>query len=187
MDENLKRNVVKAAMIASIAWFVYKLVKGIEEHKSLPQTAKEAVTEPVKAAVAVPEKIVEIAEKIAEIAGDVVLNIAEKKSEPVKNPRYFQKGSPEAKEHMAKMRAKIKDVHIKHFKHKKYKGNKNSTSEGDEPEYKKEEVIIPQEKVSRVMKEFKKGKLKTSAGKKVTKRKQAVAIALSEAGQGKNG
>jgi hypothetical protein len=37
------------------------------------------------------------------------------------------------------------------------------------------------------MKEFKKGKLKTSAGKKVTKRKQAVAIALSEAGQGKNG
>ena len=37
-------------------------------------------------------------------------------------------------------------------------------------------------KVKKVLGEAKRGKLKTSAGKKVTKRKQAVAIALSEAG-----
>ena len=36
-------------------------------------------------------------------------------------------------------------------------------------------------KVGKVMKEFKEGSLKSSSGKKVTKRKQAVAIALSEA------
>jgi hypothetical protein len=36
-------------------------------------------------------------------------------------------------------------------------------------------------KVHKVMSEFKEGKLKSSSGKKVRKRKQAVAIALSEA------
>jgi hypothetical protein len=36
-------------------------------------------------------------------------------------------------------------------------------------------------KVEKVMKEHKQGKLKSSSGKKVTSRKQAVAIALSEA------
>ena len=37
-------------------------------------------------------------------------------------------------------------------------------------------------KVSKVMKEFKSGKLKSGkSGKKVTKKKQAIAIALSEA------
>ena len=36
-------------------------------------------------------------------------------------------------------------------------------------------------KVKKVMHEFKEGKLKSSSGKKVTKRKQAVAVALSEA------
>lgn len=36
-------------------------------------------------------------------------------------------------------------------------------------------------KIHKVMKEFKDRKLKTSVGKRVTKRKQAVAIALSEA------
>ncbi len=40
-------------------------------------------------------------------------------------------------------------------------------------------------KVEKVMKEFKSGKLKTSAGKKVKGRKQAIAIALSEAGKSK--
>jgi hypothetical protein len=40
-------------------------------------------------------------------------------------------------------------------------------------------------KVSTVMKEFKAGKLKSSSGAKVTKPKQAVAIALSEAGMKK--
>jgi hypothetical protein len=38
-----------------------------------------------------------------------------------------------------------------------------------------------QEKVERSMKEFKKGELKDSHGHKVTDRKQAVAIGLSEA------
>jgi hypothetical protein len=38
-----------------------------------------------------------------------------------------------------------------------------------------------QSKVKEVMHEFKKGTLKSGSGKKVTKRKQAVAIGLSEA------
>lgn len=38
-----------------------------------------------------------------------------------------------------------------------------------------------QEKVGKVMKEFKEGKLKSSSGDKVTNRKQAVAIGVSEA------
>lgn len=38
-----------------------------------------------------------------------------------------------------------------------------------------------QEKVGKVMKEFKEGKLKSSAGKKVTDKKQAIAIGISEA------
>lgn len=36
-------------------------------------------------------------------------------------------------------------------------------------------------KIGKVMKEFKKGKLKSSSGDKVTKRKQAIAIGISEA------
>ncbi|MEO8048782.1 MAG: DUF6496 domain-containing protein [Acidobacteriota bacterium] len=36
-------------------------------------------------------------------------------------------------------------------------------------------------KVEKVMHEFKEGSLKSSSGKKVTNRKQAVAVALSEA------
>ena len=38
-----------------------------------------------------------------------------------------------------------------------------------------------QEKVEEVMNEFKEGKLKSSSGDKVTDRKQAVAIGISEA------
>lgn len=44
-----------------------------------------------------------------------------------------------------------------------------------------------QAKVHRVMREFKSGTLKSSSGAKVTTRKQAVAIAMSEAGRGKGG
>ena len=40
-----------------------------------------------------------------------------------------------------------------------------------------------QRKVKKVLGEFKRGKLKGAGGKKVTKRKQAVAIALSKSGQ----
>jgi len=43
------------------------------------------------------------------------------------------------------------------------------------------------EKVATVMREFKSGKLKSSTGESVTNRKQAVAIALSEAGLSKEG
>lgn len=39
-----------------------------------------------------------------------------------------------------------------------------------------------EEKVGVVMHEFKKGTLKSSSGKKITNRKQAIAVALSEAG-----
>ena len=38
-----------------------------------------------------------------------------------------------------------------------------------------------QKKIGKVMEEYKEGKLKTSAGDKVTSRKQAVAIGISEA------
>jgi hypothetical protein len=38
-----------------------------------------------------------------------------------------------------------------------------------------------QKKIAKVMEEYKDGALKSSSGQKVTKRKQAVAIALSEA------
>lgn len=38
-----------------------------------------------------------------------------------------------------------------------------------------------QEKIQKVMEEFKEGKLKSSSGDKVTDRKQAVAIGISEA------
>lgn len=39
-----------------------------------------------------------------------------------------------------------------------------------------------QDKVHKVMREYKAGKLKSSSGDKVTNQKQAVAIAMSEAG-----
>lgn len=39
-----------------------------------------------------------------------------------------------------------------------------------------------QEKIARVMREFKAGTLKSSSGEKITNYKQAVAVALSEAG-----
>lgn len=42
-----------------------------------------------------------------------------------------------------------------------------------------------EEKVAKVMGEYKRGKLKSSSGKKVKSRKQAIAIALSEAGMAK--
>ncbi|WP_312765200.1 DUF6496 domain-containing protein [Epilithonimonas sp.] len=38
-----------------------------------------------------------------------------------------------------------------------------------------------QDKVGKVMKEFKEGKLKSGSGDKVTSRKQAIAIGISEA------
>jgi hypothetical protein len=46
---------------------------------------------------------------------------------------------------------------------------------------------VGKEKVGKVMKEFQSGKLKSSSGNKVTNPKQAVAIAMSEAGMPKKG
>ena len=40
---------------------------------------------------------------------------------------------------------------------------------------------MPQHKIHKVMSEFKRGTLKTSSGRPVTSREQAIAIALSEA------
>lgn len=45
----------------------------------------------------------------------------------------------------------------------------------------------PQKKVEKVMHAFKEGELKSSSGDKVTSRKQAVAIAMSEADVAKKG
>ena len=42
-----------------------------------------------------------------------------------------------------------------------------------------------QKKVSKVMREYKKGTLKSSSGDKVTDKDQAIAIAMSEAGMSK--
>ena len=41
-------------------------------------------------------------------------------------------------------------------------------------------------KVTKVMREHKKGQLKSGSGKKVKSRKQAIAIAMSESGQSRN-
>ncbi len=49
----------------------------------------------------------------------------------------------------------------------------------------KEHMMSGQPKVHKVMSEFKGGNLKSSSGSKVTNRKQAIAIALSEAGLSK--
>ena len=43
-----------------------------------------------------------------------------------------------------------------------------------------------QNKVEKVMGEYKEGSLKSGSGKKVTSKKQAVAIAMSEAGMSKD-
>ena len=47
-------------------------------------------------------------------------------------------------------------------------------------------AMKPEDKVRKVMKEFKEGKLKSSSGQKVTERDQAIAIAMSESGMSKN-
>jgi hypothetical protein len=46
----------------------------------------------------------------------------------------------------------------------------------------KKKPTKPQKKVEKVMSEYKTGTLKSSSGQKVTSRKQAIAIAMSEAG-----
>jgi hypothetical protein len=64
------------------------------------------------------------------------------------------------------------------------KGYKETTS-GKMVKAAKGALTKSQKKIGSVMRRFKKDKLKSSSGKKVTNRKQAIAIALSEAGQSK--
>lgn len=51
----------------------------------------------------------------------------------------------------------------------------------------KERLAVNKEKIAKVLREFKKKKLRSSSGSKVTNRKQALAIALSEARRAKKG
>jgi hypothetical protein len=64
------------------------------------------------------------------------------------------------------------------------KGYKETTS-GKMVKSAKGGLTKSQKKIGSVMRRFKKDKLKSSSGKKVTNPKQAIAIALSEAGQSK--
>lgn len=50
------------------------------------------------------------------------------------------------------------------------------------PEHYDDKSSKMKDKVAKVMREYKAGKLKSSSGDKVTNQKQAVAIAMSEAG-----
>ncbi len=79
MDEALKRNIAKIGLFSSLAWISYKIVQGLTSNKSTSQIVKETVA-PV--------------EKVA--------------SEIKKTTKRLLKGSPEAKEYMAKIRSKNK-------------------------------------------------------------------------------
>lgn len=59
--------------------------------------------------------------------------------------------------------------------------NKNLKSKFEKMATTKKYSEKAQEKVGKVMHEFKEGKLKSSSGEKVTSKKQAVAIGISEA------
>lgn len=52
---------------------------------------------------------------------------------------------------------------------------------------KRKAMSAKQKKVAKVMREFKAGTLKSSSGKPVTNRQQAIAIAMSEAGMSRQG
>jgi hypothetical protein len=54
------------------------------------------------------------------------------------------------------------------------------------PGHYEEKSTKMKDKVAKVMREYKAGKLKSSSGDKVTSQKQAVAIAMSEAGMSKD-
>jgi hypothetical protein len=66
-------------------------------------------------------------------------------------------------------------------------GRQNAASNQQQPTRKSsmKKKSAQQKKISKVMREFKKGKLKSSSGQKVTKPAQAKAIAMSEAGMSK--
>jgi hypothetical protein len=74
------------------------------------------------------------------------------------------------------LRAKMNEYELEQFLNKNNKYSKGGST-----------TTKQQKKIGKVMHEFKEGDLKTSAGTKVTNPKQAVAIALSEAGVPKKG
>jgi hypothetical protein len=63
--------------------------------------------------------------------------------------------------------------------------NKNAASKQKQPTRKSSLMKNGKKKVAKVMREYGKGKLKSSSGQKVKSQKQAIAIALSEAGMSK--
>jgi hypothetical protein len=79
MDDSLKRNIAKIGIFAALSWIGYKIISGIASDKSSKEIVKETVA-PITNAAAEVKKIT----------------------------KKFLKGSPEAKEHMAAIRAKIK-------------------------------------------------------------------------------
>ena len=79
MDDSLKRNIAKIGIFAALSWIGYKIISGIASDKSSKEIVKETVA-PITNAAAEVSKIT----------------------------KKFLKGSPEAKAHMAAIRAKIK-------------------------------------------------------------------------------
>jgi hypothetical protein len=105
MDDSLKRNIAKIGMFAALSWIGYKIISGIASDKSSKEIVKETVA-PITNAAAEVKKIT----------------------------KKFLKGSPEAKAHMAAIRAKIKP------KDKVVKKNVKISSSGkamSDKEYKK--------------------------------------------------
>ena len=79
MDDSIKRNIAKIGIFAALSWIGYKIISGIASDKSSKEIVKETVA-PITNAAAEVSKIT----------------------------KKFLKGSPEAKAHMAAIRAKIK-------------------------------------------------------------------------------
>jgi hypothetical protein len=79
MDETIKRNIAKVAMWGALAWASWRIFKGIEKKETASEIVKETVAPITNAA-----------------------------NEFKKITKKFLKGSPEAKAHMAAIRAKIK-------------------------------------------------------------------------------
>ena len=156
MDQNIKRNIVKVLLFAGVGWISYKLIKGFAAGKSSTQIVKETF-KPVETAVAETKKVF----------------------------KKFLKGSPEAKAHMAKMRSMNKTPYGQGKMAKITAARKAKQAEKKARAAEKKAKKVQPEKVEKVMEEFKEGTLKTSAGETVTDQKQAVAIAMSEAGLSK--
>lgn len=58
---------------------------------------------------------------------------------------------------------------------------------GRMPQVRKSLLLTPQQKVRYVLGEFKRGTLRSGSGARVTSRRQAIAIAMSEAGLSRKG